>query len=196
MDKFLVICNQPRLIQEERENLNSPISRNKIKFLIKKQKQTKCSKALPKVKLVPKKGHGYCSVVCCPSDPPQLSELQRNHYIWDVCSVSWWDAPKTARPRAGIDQEFSSVVQSCPTLADPMDWSTPGFPVHHQLPELAQTHVHRVSDAIQPSHPLPSPSPRTFSLSQFKSISSLLFGFLYSPTLTSIHDYWKNHSFD
>ena len=52
-----------------------------------------------------------------------------------------------------------SVAQSCPTLCNPMDCSTPGFPVHHQFPELAQTHVHRVSDAIQPSHPLLSPSP-------------------------------------
>ena len=50
--------------------------------------------------------------------------------------------------------QFSSVTQSCPTLCDPMDCSMPGFPVHHQLPELAQTHVHRVGDAIQPSHPL------------------------------------------
>ena len=50
-----------------------------------------------------------------------------------------------------------SVAQSCPTLCDPMDRSAPGLPVHHQLPELAQTHVHRVSDAIQPSHPLSSP---------------------------------------
>ena len=48
--------------------------------------------------------------------------------------------------------QFSSVAQSCPTLCDPMDCSTPGFPVHHQLPELAQTHVHRVGDAIQPNH--------------------------------------------
>ena len=55
--------------------------------------------------------------------------------------------------------QFSSVVQSCPTLCDPMNHSTPGLPVHHQLPEFTQTHVHRVSDAIQPSHPLSSPSP-------------------------------------
>ena len=54
--------------------------------------------------------------------------------------------------------QFSSVGQSCLTLWDPMDCSTPGFPVHHQFPELAQTHVHRVGDAIQPSHPLLSPS--------------------------------------
>ena len=55
--------------------------------------------------------------------------------------------------------KFSSVAQSCPTPCDPMNCSTPGLPVHHQLPEVTQTHVHRVSDAIQPSHPLSSPSP-------------------------------------
>ena len=61
--------------------------------------------------------------------------------------------------------EFSSVTQLCPTLCDPMDCSTPGFPVHHQVPELAQTHVHRVGNAIQPSHPLSSPS-HAFNLPQ------------------------------
>ena len=55
--------------------------------------------------------------------------------------------------------QFSSVAQSCPTLCDPMNCSTPGLPVHHKLPEFTQTHVHRVGDAIQPSHPLSSPSP-------------------------------------
>ena len=55
--------------------------------------------------------------------------------------------------------QFSSVTQSCPTLCDHMNRSTPGLPVYHQLPEFTQTHVLRVSDAIQPSHPLPSPSP-------------------------------------
>ena len=59
----------------------------------------------------------------------------------------------------------SSVAQSCPTLCDPMNHSTPGLPVHLQLPEPTQTHVHWVSDAIQPSHPLTSPSPPTFNLS-------------------------------
>ena len=71
---------------------------------------------------------------------------------------------------------FSSV-QSCPTLCDPMDWSTLGFPIHHQLPEPAQTHVHKISHAIQPSHSLSFPSPPTFSLSQhqglFQWVSSL-----------------------
>ena len=61
---------------------------------------------------------------------------------------------------------FSPVAQSCPTLSDPMDYSTPGFPVHHQLLEFTQTHVHWVGDAIQPSHSLSSPSPPAFNLSQ------------------------------
>ena len=153
----------------------------------------------------------------------------------------------------GVIQSVSSVPQSCPTLCDPMDYSIPGFPVHHQLPELTQTQIHWVGDAIQPSQPLSSPSP-AFNLSQhqglFKWVSyshqvatywssgfsispsnecsglisfrmdwldllaiqgtlkSLLqyhsskasilqhSTFLYSPTLTSIYDYWKNHSFD
>ena len=147
-----------------------------------------------------------------------------------------------------------SLSHSCLTLCDPMDCSTPGLPVHHQLQELTQTHVHRVSDAIQPSHPLSSPSPPAFALSQhqglfkwvssshqvakilefqlqhqsfqwtprtdllkdglvgspcsprdsqessptpqFKSINSSVLSPLYSPTLTSIHDHWKNHSLD
>ena len=67
-------------------------------------------------------------------------------------------------------QTFSSVVQSCLTICDPMDSSIPGFPVHHLLPELAQTHVHRVSDVIQPSQPLLSPSPPAFSLPQHQDL--------------------------
>ena len=63
-------------------------------------------------------------------------------------------------------QQFSSVAQSCLTLCDPKDCNMPGFPVHHQLLELAQTHVHQVGDAIQPSHPLLTPSPLIFNLSQ------------------------------
>ena len=63
-----------------------------------------------------------------------------------------------------------SVVRAYLTLYDPMECSTPGFPVLHQFPELAQTHVHRISDAIQPSHPLSSPSPSAFSLSQHQGL--------------------------
>ena len=66
--------------------------------------------------------------------------------------------------------QFSSVAQSCPTLCDPMNCSTPGLPVHHQLPEFTQTHVHRVGDAIQLSHPLSSPSPPAPNPSQHQSL--------------------------
>ena len=150
--------------------------------------------------------------------------------------------------------QFSSVAQLYPILCNPMNRSTPGLPVHHQLPELAQTHVHQVGDAIQLSHSLLSPSPPAFNLSQhqglflcisslhqlaqvlalqlqhqsfqwlfrtdflqdglvwspccprdsqessptplFKGINSSVLSFIYGATLTSIHDYWKNHSFD
>ena len=66
--------------------------------------------------------------------------------------------------------QFSLVAQSSPTLCDPMNHSTPGLPVHYQLPELTQTHIHRVGDAIQPSHPLSSPSPPAFNLSQHQGL--------------------------
>ena len=66
--------------------------------------------------------------------------------------------------------QFNSVTQSCPTLCDPMNRSTPGLPVHHQLPEFTQTQVHRVSDVIQPSHPLSSPSPPAPNPSQHQSL--------------------------
>ena len=160
---------------------------------------------------------------------------------------------KSFRPHR-LTIQFSSVAQSCPTLCNPMNHSTLGLPVHHQLLESTQTHVHWVSDAIQTSHPLSSPSPSAINLSQhqglfkrvsssyqvakilefqlqhqsfqwtprtdllkdgpvgslcsprdsqessptpqFKSINSSALSFLYSPTLTSIHDYWKNHSLD
>ena len=89
--------------------------------------------------------------------------------------------------------QFSSVAQSYPTLCDSMNCNMPGFPVHHQLLELAQTHIHQVSDAIQPSHTPPSPSPPAFSLSQhqglFQRVSSshqvakvLDFSFSISPS--------------
>ena len=80
------------------------------------------------------------------------------HYLLSVLN---WQATQGK-------EEFSSVqfsTQSCPILCKPIDCSTPGFTVHHQLPELTQTHVHRVGDAIQPSHPLSSPSPPTLNLS-------------------------------
>ena len=69
-----------------------------------------------------------------------------------------------------LSVQFSSVAQSCPTLCDPMNRSKPGLPVHHHLPEFTQTHVLRVCDAIQPSHPLSSPSPPAPNPSQHQSL--------------------------
>ena len=79
---------------------------------------------------------------------------------WSTCTAS----------RKYLNPLISSATQLCLTLCDPMDYSTPSFPVHHQLPEFTQTHVHWVGDAIQPSHPLSSPSPLTFNLSQHQSL--------------------------
>ena len=70
-----------------------------------------------------------------------------------------------------LSVQFNAIAQSCPTLCDPMDHSTPGLPVHHQLQELAQTCIHWVTDAVQPSHPLSSPSPPAFNLFQNQSLS-------------------------
>ena len=72
--------------------------------------------------------------------------------------------------------QFSSVTQSCPTLCDPMDCSTPGLPVHHHLREFTQTHIHRVSDAIQPSHPLSSPFPPAPIPPSFRVLMDLFLG--------------------
>ena len=87
--------------------------------------------------------------------------------------------------------QFCSVTQSCLTLCDPMNHSTPGLPVHHQLLESTQTHVHRVSDAIQPSHPLSSPSPPALNLSQHQGLVK----WVSSPHCKcgySIHIFWMN----
>ena len=73
--------------------------------------------------------------------------------------ILWHDGGRESDPKYTKSVQFSSVSQSCLTLCNPMNRSTPGLPVHHQLPEFTQTHVHRVGDAIQPSHPLLSPSP-------------------------------------
>ena len=92
--------------------------------------------------------------------------------------VSWWRLSVRVRTNLEISNPplFSSVTQFCPTLCDLMDCSIPSFPVHHQHPELVQTHVHRVGDTIQPPHPLLSPSPPTSNLSQhqglFQGVSS------------------------
>ena len=91
----------------------------------------------------------------------------------------FWEGPKKGASGQLVTTHFLiwlivslsvQSVQSRPILCDPMDHSTPGFPVHHQLPELSQTHVHPVGDAIQQSHPLLSPSPPAFSLSQHQGL--------------------------
>ena len=93
-----------------------------------------------------------------------------------ACSpiTSWEIEGETLETVSELDMEQSdqirSVAQSCPTLCEPMNCSTPGLPVHHQLPEFTETHVHRVSDAIQPSHPLSSPSPPAPNPSQHQSL--------------------------
>ena len=74
-----------------------------------------------------------------------------------------------SEPYGNLCLQIRSVSQSCLTLGDPMNRSTPGLPVHHQLPEFTQTHIHRVSDAIQPSHPLSFPSPLAPYASQHQS---------------------------
>ena len=98
-----------------------------------------------------------------------VAQLGRNPAMWEtqVQSLDWED------PLSSV--QLSSVAQSCPTLCDPMNCSTPGLPVHHRLPEFTQTHVHRVGDAIQPSHPLSSPSPPAPNPSQHHFPMSQLF---------------------
>ena len=77
---------------------------------------------------------------------------------------------RSKRVQTGKEVQFSSVAQSCPTLCDPMNRSMPGLPIHHQLLEFTKTHIHQVSDAIQPSHPLSSPSPPDPNPSQHQSL--------------------------
>ena len=79
--------------------------------------------------------------------------------------------PFTVKPCSSPSKvQFSSVAQLCPTLCNPLNRSTPGLPVHHQLPEFTQTHAHQLGDAIQPSHPLSSPSPPAPNPSQHQSL--------------------------
>ena len=99
-------------------------------------------------------------------------------------SILAWEIPWTEESVQLQSVQFGSVAQSCQTLCDPMDCRTPGFPVHHQLPDLAQTDVHRVGDAIQPSHPLSSPSP-AFNLSLHQGL------FQWVRSLHQVAKYWS-----
>ena len=94
--------------------------------------------------------------------------ISHGPFIW--CDVSESNVLEALTMWWQLVLSVSSVAQSCPSLFDLMDCSTPGFPVQHQLPELAQTHVHPVGDAIQPSLPLSSPSPPAFNLLQHQGI--------------------------
>ena len=96
-------------------------------------------------------------------------EETENLFILQVSSLSAVPSEIPPQQSKSVPQ-FSSVAQSCPTLCNPMNRSTPGLPVHHQLPEFTQTQVHRVGDAIQPSHPLSSPSPPAPNPSQHQSL--------------------------
>ena len=90
---------------------------------------------------------------------------------WKHVCFQTWDEPGTLHLASSPWwSQFNSVHQLCPTLCDPMDCSTPGLPVHHQHLEFTQTHVHWVGDAVQPSHPLLSPSSPTFNLSQHQGL--------------------------
>ena len=109
-----------------------------------------------------------CIVVCfCCLIFGHINECEGILFI-ATCSVFIFHEYNTLTLR--ILFQFSSVTQSCLTLCDPLDCSTPGLPVHHQLPKFTQTHVHPVGDAIQPSHPLSSPSPPALNLSQHQGL--------------------------
>ena len=98
--------------------------------------------------------------------PTWVEGLGENQSVQFSCSV----VSNSLQPQGGKSVQFISVAQSCLTLCDPMNRSTPGLPVHHQHPESTQTHVHRISDAIQPSHPLLSPFPPDLNLSQHQGL--------------------------
>ena len=117
----------------------------KSKYTIKQNSIT--NPHVPITKLQTLSIHGQPSLSGAPSH--QITRRQPPGILWCHQYVFHWASKRV---------QFSSVTQSCPTLCDLMNRSTPGLPVHHQLPEFTQTHVHRVGDAIQPSHPLPTPS--------------------------------------
>ena len=132
--------------------------------------------------------------------------VTRVGHDWET-EVNWTDsvvAVNDLHPvkSCSFNAQFSSVTQSCPTLCVPKDCSTPGLPVHYQLPEFTQIHVHWVDDAIQPSHPLSSPSPLTFNLSQLRVFSneSVLHirwpkYWSFSISISPSNEYWELISF-
>ena len=112
-------------------------------------------------------------ILCCPlllltSIFPSMRTFS-NEFILHIRWSNYWSFAFNTSP-SNESVQFSSVIQSCPTLYDPIDCRMPGFTVHHQLLELAQTHVHRVGYAMQPSYPLSSPSPPAFNLFQHQGL--------------------------
>ena len=102
--------------------------------------------------------------------PPLYLRYSSSYIVWPPnCFIPTYDT-RCDSQRFQISDQIRSVAQSCSTLCDPMNRSTPGLPVHHQLLEFTQTHVHRVNDAIQPPHPLSSPSPLAPIPSQHQSL--------------------------
>ena len=99
-----------------------------------------------------------------------LCVCRKSHNCSDCCTLNFWPQIPGTELTLPDNPTISSVAQSCPTLCDPMYRSTPGLPVHHQLPEFILTHVYRVGDAIQPSHPLSSPSPPAPDPSQHQGL--------------------------
>ena len=117
------------------------------------------------------KATAYLKLLKCLRAKPICSSEKRlriSSSVW--ASIQWGSRTLGFEGMSACSVQFSSVTQSCPTLCDPMNRSTPGLPVHHQLPEFTQTHVHWVSDAIQLSHPLSSPSPSAPNPSQHQSL--------------------------
>ena len=107
-----------------------------------------------------------CPILCNPMDCSSPSSSV--HGILQARILEWVAIPlsNSLCYTVGLSVQFTSVSRSCPIPCDPMDQSTPGLPVHHQLPEFTQTHAHWVRDAIQPSHPLSLPSPPALNLFQ------------------------------
>ena len=109
-------------------------------------------------------------LVCFDPNWPSQAQLWR---VWGTNEDNLISTSLMWSPIIGSSVQFISVTQSCPTFCNPMNCSTPGLPVHHQLREFTQTHVHQVSDAIQPFHPLLSPSPPAPNPSQLTHVSQL-----------------------
>ena len=115
--------------------------------------------------------HWWCHPAISPSVAPSSSCLQS--FLASLSFPMGWlfiSGAQNIGASATASVQFSSVPQACPTLCNPMDCSTPGLPVHHQLPEFTQTCVHQVGGAIQPPHPLSFPSPPALSLSQHQGL--------------------------